>query len=81
MITVPNLCLEPPSEIDMFVRQLATRALERSAAAPYVDAAVYRGYLTLTGCVRSKFDKVDAERCVAGVPGVRGVLNRIEVAA
>lgn len=77
MITLPELC-PAPTEIDMFVRQLASRALERSIA-PAVDAMVIGGYLTLTGSVDSALAKADAERTVASVPGVRGVMNRIRV--
>jgi osmotically-inducible protein OsmY len=66
---------------DVFVRQLAVLALERSAASQGVDAFVRHGCVTLTGTVSSPLAKLDAERAVRSVPGVSGVANEIAVAA
>jgi len=57
------------------------RALELHSTIPEsVQAAVHRGYVTLTGVADWMYQKHDAERAVRHVRGVRGVLNYITIA-
>ena len=44
-----------------------------------VTATVVRGWVTLEGMVESLQQRVDAERSVRGICGVRGVTNRLQV--
>ncbi len=68
-----------PTTYDTVVRQLATMALERSAAGPQVDAFVSHGRVILSGIVSSDRERIDAELAVRSVPGITGVVNCIEV--
>lgn len=45
-----------------------------------VQTVVHRGHITLTGTVGWIFEKVNAEKAVRHIRGVRGVVNRIAVA-
>lgn len=45
-----------------------------------VQAVVHSGHVTLTGTVRTLFQRVIAERAVRHIRGVKGVVNRIVVA-
>lgn len=66
---------------DTDVAQDAVRALTLRGTVPYgVQAVVHNGYVTLTGHVSWLFQKLDAEKAVRHIRGVRGVLNHIEVA-
>lgn len=57
------------------------RALELHSTIPEsVQAAVHRGYVTLTGTVDWMFQKHDAERAVRTIRGVHSVLNYIAIA-
>jgi osmotically-inducible protein OsmY len=66
---------------DPFVRQLAIRALERSIACRHVEAFVRDGCVILTGRVECLLMRGDAEDVVRSVPGVREVINQIELTA
>jgi osmotically-inducible protein OsmY len=57
---------------------------DRLAEDPYVDAsdvevAVRDGEVTLTGIVRSRHEKRDAEETIESIPGVRDVHNQLRV--
>jgi osmotically-inducible protein OsmY len=52
----------------------------RSTIPDNVQAAVHNGHVTLTGKVQWLFEKEEAEKVVAHVRGVHGVLNHIVVA-
>lgn len=57
------------------------RALELHSTIPdSVQAAVHRGYVTLTGTADWMFQKHDAERAVRNIRGVHSVLNYIAIA-
>ena len=66
------------ADLDIIVRQLALRALERSTGA-HLDAMIHNGCVTLTGRVDSAESRNDAERAVRAVPGILQVLTHIEV--
>jgi osmotically-inducible protein OsmY len=58
----------------------AARALELRGAVPdKVQATVHGGHITLTGTVTWLFQRDVAEKVVRYLPGVVGVINRIEV--
>jgi osmotically-inducible protein OsmY len=57
------------------------RALElRSTVPDTVQAAVHGGHVTLTGRVDWLFQKLDAEKTLRQIRGLRGVVNHITVA-
>jgi osmotically-inducible protein OsmY len=64
---------------DEGIRELVTRTLDRElpAARDEIKVAVADGWITLTGQLRGQHQKVQAERIVRAVPGVRGVINSI----
>lgn len=66
------------TDVDLIMRQLALRALERSTCA-HLDASIHDGCVTLTGRVESPDSRAQAERAVRAVPGILQVLNHIEV--
>ncbi len=68
------------ADLDLIMRQLALRALERSTSA-HLDAMIHNGCVTLTGRVESADSRYEAERAVRAVPGILQVLNYIEVTA
>jgi osmotically-inducible protein OsmY len=56
------------------------RALElRSSIPAAVQAAVHEGHVTLTGRVAWLYQRIDAEKVVRHVRGIRGVVNYITV--
>ena len=58
----------------------AVHALALRAALPdTVQVAVHDGHVTLTGLVRTLFQRAIAEKAVRHVPGLKGVANRIQV--
>jgi osmotically-inducible protein OsmY len=58
----------------------ANNTLARSSAVPNtVQATARDGNLTLAGFVRNGAQRAAAEQAVAGLPGVRNVLNQVEV--
>ena len=60
----------------------AARALFLRATLPEsVQAVVHNGHVTLTGTVQTLFQRAVAENAVKHVKGVKGLVNRIEVAA
>jgi len=60
----------------------AARALTLRLTLPEeVQAVVHSGHLTLTGKVSSLFQRAIAEQAVHHIKGVKGIVNRIEVAA
>ena len=68
-----------PTDVD--IAKDAVHALRlRSTVPGGVHAIVHNGYVTLTGEVTWLFQKLDAERAIRDVEGVRGVLNHIRVA-
>ena len=57
------------------------RSLElRSTVPDNVQATVRHGYVTLTGETMWEFQRLDAEKAIRHVRGVRGVVNRIGLA-
>jgi osmotically-inducible protein OsmY len=66
---------------DADIAAAAVRALEWDAMLPIdrIDVTVSRGWVTLKGEVDWQFQKVDAERVVRRLWGVRGVTNLITV--
>jgi len=65
-------------------RELQERVLSALEFEPGVDAAtvgvaVHRGVVTLTGSVKTPFEKWAAERAASDVSGVRALANDIEV--
>lgn len=66
---------------DTDIARDAVRALELRGTVPEgVQAAVHNGHVTLTGRAGWVFQKIDAEKAVRHIRGVRGVSNHIEVA-
>ena len=57
----------------------AARALRLRPVPETVQAAVHNGHVTLTGTVEWHLQKAYPEEAVSHIPGVRGVLNHIEV--
>jgi osmotically-inducible protein OsmY len=56
------------------------RALELRAALPEtVQATVHNGHVTLTGSVRTMFQRGVAEKALRYVHGIKGIINRISV--
>jgi osmotically-inducible protein OsmY len=66
---------------DADIAAAAVRALEWDAMLPIdrIDVTVSRGWVTLRGDVDWQFQKVDAERVVRRLWGVRGVTNLLTV--
>ena len=66
---------------DADIARDVVRSLElRSAVPDNVQATVHHGYVTLTGETMWEFQRLDAEKAVRHVRGVRGVVNRIGLA-
>lgn len=65
---------------DADIARDAASALNLRASIPRtVKAAVHQGHVTLTGPVDWMFQKKQAEQMVRHIPGVVGLVNRIEV--
>jgi osmotically-inducible protein OsmY len=59
----------------------AVRSFElRSTVPENVQAVVHHGHVTLTGKAMWEFQRRDAEKAVRHIRGVRGVVNRVELA-
>ena len=66
---------------DADIARDVVRSLElRSTVPDNVQATVHHGYVTLTGETMWEFQRLDAEKAVRHVRGVRGVVNRIRLA-
>ena len=66
---------------DADIARDVVRSLElRSTVPDNVQATVHHGYVTLTGETMWEFQRLDAEKAVRHVRGVRGVVNRIGLA-
>src|SRR5262245_16651639 len=66
---------------DADIARDVVRSLElRSTVPDNVQATVHHGYVTLTGEAMWEFQRLDAEKAVRHVRGVRGVVNRIRLA-
>ena len=65
---------------DEIARQAAATLAVWTESHPAVRVTVHRGHLTLTGKVRWIFQKEWAENALQHIPGVVGIVNRIEVA-
>jgi osmotically-inducible protein OsmY len=66
---------------DADLAQDAVHALGLRCSVPQtIQVAVHDGYVTLTGQVEWLFQKIDAEKAVKHIRGIKGVLNHIEVA-
>ena len=66
---------------DADVARDVVRALElRSTVPDNVQATVHHGHVTLTGETMWEFQRLDAEKAVRHIRGVRGVVNRIGLA-
>lgn len=60
----------------------AARALELRASLPdSVQAVVHSGHVTLTGTVRTLFQKTVAEKSLRYIRGLKGVTNHVRVAS
>ena len=58
----------------------ANNALAMSVSVPgNVEASASEGDVWLTGMVRNRFERDAAERAIAGLPGVRGIVDDIEI--
>jgi osmotically-inducible protein OsmY len=58
----------------------AVRALDLRGTLPAtIQVAVHNGHVTLTGVVVTLFQREIAEKAVRHVPGIKGVMNRIQV--
>ena len=57
----------------------AVRALRLRPVPESVQVAVHNGYVTLTGTVEWILQQSYPEEAVSRIPGVRGVVNHIEV--
>jgi osmotically-inducible protein OsmY len=68
---------------DSEIAQAIRHALEWDALVPsnQIHSTVANGWVTIDGEVEYYSERVDAERAVAHLPGVRGVTNKIEVCA
>ena len=70
------------SRTDDDIARDAAKALSLRQSLPdKVQAVVHGGHITLTGAVTWLFQRDIAEKAVRYLPGVVGVINRIEVAA
>lgn len=66
---------------DADIARDVVRSLElRSTVPDNVQATVHHGYVTLTGETMWEFQRLDAEKAVRHIRGVRGVVNRIGLA-
>jgi osmotically-inducible protein OsmY len=66
---------------DAEIARDASRELTRRVTLPIsVQAAVHDGHVTLTGTVITLFQKAVGEKAVRHIPGVKGVVNRIQIA-
>lgn len=60
----------------------AARELTRRPTLPTsVQAAVHDAHVTLTGTVRTLFQRAIAVKAVAHIPGVKGVIDRMDIGA
>lgn len=64
--------------------QIAKRAIDilkwNSSISPYqIDVLVEAGWITLTGVVNWRFEKLAAEECVRKLSGIVGVTNKIQL--
>lgn len=77
-----EVVLSPAHERDdALLAATANNILLMNIAVPVgVEATAHNGNLTLTGVVRYGSERRAAERSVAGLAGVRGVKNKIEIA-
>lgn len=68
---------------DADIARALRHALEWNVLVPAerIQSTVINGWVTLKGEVECYRERVDAERAVSLLPGVRGVLNNIQVAA
>ncbi len=72
---------------DEQIRQAIRQALPYEAGAGcreiatkhYVKATVGEGYVILNGSVGSRYERHAVESVVRPIPGVRGILNKIQV--
>jgi osmotically-inducible protein OsmY len=69
------------ARVDADLRGAVLRALELDSTVPAtVDAHVHDGSVTLTGSATWQYQRDEAERVAASVPGVRSLVNEIELA-
>jgi osmotically-inducible protein OsmY len=66
---------------DSEIARTAVNTLDWNASLPHgrIKAIVENGWVTLDGTVEYYFQKVEAERAVRGLLGVKGVTNRVNV--
>jgi osmotically-inducible protein OsmY len=69
------------SRTDEEIAQAVRHALEWDVLVPadHIHSTVSGGWVTLEGDVEYYRERVDAERAISHLPGVRGVTNRIQV--
>jgi osmotically-inducible protein OsmY len=69
------------ARIDADIAADTARALELRTSVPdAVQAAVHKGFVTLTGTVEWLYQKREAEKAVRHIRGVKGILNHITIA-
>jgi osmotically-inducible protein OsmY len=73
--------LAPNAQTDVDFAETVAQALKSNALVPDDDITfrVDKGWVTLKGAVRYEFQRRAAERAVRYLPGVKGVVNLIEV--
>jgi osmotically-inducible protein OsmY len=78
-INLPGGLQRSDSEIAQAVRH----TLEWNVLVPsnQIHSTVTNGWVTIEGNVECYRERVDAERAISNLPGVRGVINKIEVSA
>jgi osmotically-inducible protein OsmY len=65
---------------DVLLTTDANNALAMSVSVPgNVEASASEGDVWLTGMVANRFERDAAERAIAGLPGVRGIVDDIEI--
>jgi osmotically-inducible protein OsmY len=68
---------------DSEIAQAVRHALEWNVLVPsdQIHSTVAKGWVTLEGNVQCYRERVDAERAISHLPGVRGVINKIQITA
>ncbi len=78
-VKIPNIFQRTDAEIAHAIRH----ALDWNVLVPaeHIYSTVTNGWVTLEGSVELYRERIDAERAISHLPGVRGVNNKIQVSA